>query len=127
MVLRDGRRVEISVITAQMPSEPEKRVSVRPEMKEWFGLKVGSITPEIAKQLGPTKAEGVVIEGVEFGSAAQMAGLRRGDVILEVNRQTIKDKSDYLKVLEKANPKEGVLFLINRRGSVFYVVLKAEE
>ncbi|MBU1206284.1 MAG: PDZ domain-containing protein [Proteobacteria bacterium] len=127
VVLRDGRRVEIPVITIQMPAEPKKRVSVRPEMKEWFGLRVTSVTPEIAKQLGLAKAQGVVIEGVEPGSAAQMAGLRRGDVILEVNRQKIKDESDYLKVLEKANPKEGVLFLINRRCSTFYVVLKAEE
>lgn len=127
VVLRDGRRVGIPVITAQMPSEPEKRVSVRPEMKEWFGLRVTSVTPEIAKQLGLTKAEGVVIEGVELGSVAQMAGLRRGDVILEVNRQTIKDENDYRRAMEKAETKEGVLFLVNRRGSTFYVVLRAEE
>lgn len=127
VILRDGKRVEIPVTTAEMPSEPEKRAPVRPEMKGWFGLKVASVTTEIAKQLGLTKVEGVVIEGVEPGSAAQMAGLRRGDVILEVNRQTIKDENDYVQVLEKANPKEGVLLLINRRGSAFYVVLKTEE
>jgi len=73
------------------------------------------------------EAEGIVIEGVEPGSAAQTGGLGRGDVILEVNRQIIKDESDYRKTVEKANPKEGVLFLINRRGSAFYVVLRTEE
>jgi S1-C subfamily serine protease len=61
------------------------------------------------------------------GSAAQMAGLRRGDVIHEVNRQTVKDENNYRKTMEKANLKEGVLLLINRRGSAFYVVLRAEE
>ena len=126
VVLRDGKTVEISLITVQMPSEPEKRVSVPPEMKEWFGLRVSSVTPEIAKQLGLVKAEGVVIEAVEPGSAAQMAGLRRGDVILEVNRQAIKDENDYRRAMEKVETKEGALFLVNRRGFTFYAVLRAE-
>jgi serine protease Do len=126
-IIREEKRMEVPVTTAQMPSEPEERLPARPRMKEWFGLKVSSVTPEIANQLGLARAEGVVIEGVEPGSAAQMAGLGRGDVILEVNREKIKDENDYRKALEKATLKEGVLFLVNRQGSTFYVVLRAEE
>jgi predicted RNA-binding protein with TRAM domain len=72
--------------------------------KEWFGLRVTTVTPDIAKQLGLAKAEGVAIESVEAGSAAQDAGLRKGDVILEVNRQRIRNEDDYRKAMEKAKP-----------------------
>jgi len=97
------------------------------EGKEWFGLRVGSVTPDIAKQLALPRAEGVVVEDVEAGSAAQEAGLRKGDVIFEVNRQRIKNEKDYRTEMEKAKPDQGVLLLIHRRGSTFFVTLKEEK
>ncbi len=125
-VIRDGKRVEISVTTAEMPSAPGERKPAGPA-KEWFGLRVSSVTPDIARQLDLPKAEGVVIEAVEIGSVAQGAGLRKGDVILEVNRQRIKDENDYRKAMEKVKPDQGVLLLVNREGSTFFVSLTGEK
>ena len=125
-VIREGKRVEIPVITAQMPSMPTERKPTGPG-KEWFGLRVTTVTPDIAKQLGLAKAEGVVIEGVEMGSPAQGAGLQKGDVILEVNRQRIKDESDYRNAMEKTKPEQGALFLVSREGSTFFISLMEEK
>jgi serine protease Do len=125
-VIRDGKHTEVAVITAQMPSELGEQRPARPA-KEWFGLRVSMVTPDIAKQLGFAKAEGVIIEGVEMGSAAQGAGLRKGDVILEVNRQRIKDENDYRDAMEKVKPDQGILLLISREGSTFFVSLKEEK
>jgi serine protease Do len=125
-VIRDGKHAEIAVITAQMPSELGEQRPARPA-KEWFGLRVSMVTPDIAKQLGLAKAEGVIIEGVEMGSAAQDAGLRKGDVILEVNRQRIKDENDYRDAMEKVKPDQAILLLISREGSTFFVSLKEEK
>jgi serine protease Do len=125
-VIRDGNRVEVSVTTTQMPSTPAERKPAGPG-KEWFGLRVSTVTPDIAKQLGLAKAEGVVIEGVQMGSGAQDAGLRKGDVILEVNRQRIKDENDYRNAMEKITPGQGVLFLVSREGSTFFVSLAEEK
>jgi serine protease Do len=125
-VIRDGKRVEISVTTAQMPSMPGERKPAGPE-KEWFGLRVATVTPDITKQLGLAKAEGVVVEGVEMGSTAQSAGFRKGDVILEVDRQRIKDVNDYRSAMEKMKPDQGVLLLVNRAGSTFFVSLAQEK
>ena len=49
---------------------------------------------EIARQLGVPADEGVVVAEVVDGGPAQRAGLRRGDVILEVNRQPVKKLED---------------------------------
>ena len=99
--MRDGKRVDVPIATGLMPPETERKPPQ--PTKEWFGLRVTAVTPDIAKQLGLTKAVGVVIEGVEAGSMAQEAGLRKGDVILEVNRQRIENEDDYRKAMEKGS------------------------
>ena len=127
VVMREGKRLNLSVTTGLMPEEMAgEKPGVSPD-KEWFGLRVGPVTPDIAKQLALPRAEGVVVEAVEAGSVAQDAGLRKGDVIFEVNRQGIKNEKDYRTEMEKAKPDQGVLLLIHRRGSTFFVTLKEEK
>jgi S1-C subfamily serine protease len=109
-----------------MPEKIGERGPVKPG-REWFGLRVSNVTPEVAKQLGLAKTEGVVITAVEPNSVAQGAGLKAGDIVLEVNRQKILNENDYRSALEKAKPEQGVLFLIDREGSTFFVTLTEEK
>jgi serine protease Do len=127
VVMREGKRLNLSVTTDPMPEEMAGEKSEGSPDKEWLGLRVGPVTPDIAKQLALPRAEGVVVEDVEAGSAAQEAGLRKGDVIFEVNRQGIKNEKDYRKEMENVKPDQGVLLLIHRRGSTFFVTLKEEK
>jgi serine protease Do len=127
IVIREGKRVEFSITTEEMPKEFGERKTVQPEKKEWFGLRVSPLTPDIATQLGLPRAEGVIIEAVEPGSAAQEAGLRKGDVILEVNRQKIRTEKDYRSAMQKTQPGQGALLLVNRAGSTFFATLKQEK
>jgi serine protease Do len=126
VVLREGKRLEISVNTAQMPEKIGERGPAK-LAREWFGLRVSNVTPDVAKQLGLTKTEGVVIVGVQPNSTAQAAGLKPGDIILEVNHQKIADEKDYRAAMEKVKPEQGVLFLIERGGSTFFVTLTEEK
>ncbi len=126
VVLREGKRTEISVTTAQMPEKTGEPGPVQPA-REWFGLRVSDITPDLAKQLGLKKTEGIVVVGVEPGSVAQRAGLKAGDVILEVNRQKVSSEKDYRGVMEKSKPDQGVLFRIDRAGSTFFATLAEEK
>jgi len=126
VILREGKRTEISLTTAQMPEKIGEREPVKPA-REWFGLRVSNVTPDIAKQLGLTKTEGVVILGMDPNSVAQRAGLKAGDIILEVNRQKVFNENDYRSVMEKPKPDQGVLFLIDREGSTFFVTLTEEK
>jgi predicted metalloprotease with PDZ domain len=76
-----------------MPAEKKDAKAGLSEMKEWFGLSVTAITPESAKELGLSRSEGVIVQDVDAGSAGASAGLRKGDVILEVNREKIADEA----------------------------------
>jgi serine protease Do len=126
-IVREGKKMEISVTTGEMPATMAEPKSGQLEKKEWFGLHITPVTPEIAKQLGLKTAEGVVVETVDSGSVAQEAGLRKGDVIVEINRQKIKNVNDYLKAMGEAKAGQGVLLLISRGGSTFFVTLKEEK
>ncbi len=126
VILREGKRSDISVTTAQMPEKLGEQEPGQPA-RAWFGLRVSNVTPDIAKQLGLAKTEGVVIVGVEPSSIAQRAGVKTGDIILEVNRQKVFNENDYRSVMEKSKPNQSVLFLIDREGSTFFVTLTEEK
>lgn len=126
-IIREGKEMEILLTAGEMPPERTEQKAGQTQKKEWFGLHVTSVTAEIAKQLDLKSTEGVIIETVDAGSIAQEAGLRRGDVVSEVNRVKIKDENDYLKVMEKIKADQGALLLVNRGGSTFFVSLKEEK
>jgi serine protease Do len=121
-VLRKGKEKSLSVQLGELEGTPQL-ARAEPEAKPGaFGLQVQSITPDIAEELGLEDAEGVVVSGVEPGSPADDAGLRRGDVILEVNQAPIGDVAEFREALEGAA--RGALLLVSRGGSQIYVPLK---
>ena len=123
-IRRDGKETTIPVKTEQMPGEMRAEAELPEIGKEWFGLKVEEITPQLAKRWAITADRGVVVVQVEPGSTGHNARVQPGDVILEVNRKKIGDLKDYYLAMQGANPREGVLFLINRRGGNIFVILQ---
>src|SRR5207247_1718170 len=72
-----------------------------PGPTEALGLAVQTLTPDLAENLGVDRSlKGVVVTQVDPGGPGAEAGLRRGDVILEVNRQPVKDADGYRKALK---------------------------
>jgi serine protease Do len=124
VIIRDGKETTIPVKTEQMPGEMRAEAELPEIGKEWFGLKVEEITPQLAKRWAITADRGVVVVQVEPGSTGHNARVQPGDVILEVNRKKIGDLKDYYLAMQGANPREGVLFLINRRGGNIFVILQ---
>jgi serine protease Do len=57
----------------------------------WLGVTIQNITPELAKEFGLKKPGGALITDIFKESPAEIAGLQRGDIILEVNGKKIKD------------------------------------
>jgi serine protease Do len=92
---------------------------------EDLGLTVQTMTPDLAENLGVDRnLKGVVVSQVEPGGPAAEAGIRRGDVILEVNRQTVKDVDAYRKALKSAGKGKSVLFLVRRGDNTIFLAVK---
>ena len=90
-----------------------------------FGLRVQDLTSDLASRLGVEEEHGVVITGVQPGSSAAEAGLRREDVILEIDKNEIADVGDLETHLAEAD--EGALLLIRRGDATIFVPLKAPK
>jgi serine protease Do len=78
---------------------------------------------DILNQLGlalQDVEEGVIVTGVVGGSPADLASIRRGDLVLEVNRRDVESVNDVLESLSKTR-RGTALFYLDRRGERFYV------
>ena len=70
----------------------------------------------------PGRLQGVVVTEVDPNSAAAEAGLRAGDVILEINRKPVKSAEEAVQMTEKAKDKTTLLRVWRNGGSHFLVV-----
>jgi len=120
-VLRDKKEIVLSVAVGEL--KDEEVVAAVPEKGE-LGLTVQRLTPQIAESLGLEKAEGVVVTAVEPSSAADEAGIRRADIILEVDRKAVRNVDEYKKAVAGVRKGRGVLFLVRRGDSTLFLALK---
>ncbi len=120
-ILRERKEVPLTVVVGEL--KDEEVVASVPEKGE-LGLTVQKVTPQIAESLGLERAEGLVVTAVEPGSAADEAGIRRGDVILQVDQRPVRSVDDLKKVLTAAKKGKGVLFLVRRGENTLFLALK---
>jgi serine protease Do len=78
----------------------------------------------LAENLGLDRAEGLVITAVRPGGAADEAGLRSGDVIVEINRESVKNLADYRRELARSEKAKSILMLVRRGQSNLFLALK---
>jgi serine protease Do len=123
-VLRDKKELQLTVSVGEL--KDEEVVASAPEKGE-LGMTVQRLTPQIAESLGLERAEGVVVSAVDPGSAADEAGIRRGDVILEVDRKPIRNIDEYKKSLAGIRKGKGVLLLVRRGESTLFLALKPQN
>jgi len=128
-ILRGDKEYTVKVLIAELPRDlAESSQGNIPDDQTFeglVGLNVMDLTKEVARQLGLNKEEkGVVVIRVEPGSAAEEAGIRKGDVIQEVNRKKVERLDDYNKIISGMQPGDTILLFVNRGGKKFYVTLR---
>jgi serine protease Do len=121
-VVRDKKRIPITIKVGEL-KEQEVVASAPQEGK--LGLAVQNVTPQLAESLGLKHSDGVVVTAVQPQSPAGDAGLRRGDVIVEVNRKRIANADEFQKLVSQAKPNENLLFLIERGGTTLFLALRS--
>jgi len=112
-IVRDRRRVPVAVRVGEMPAEEPARAAARGA--EDFGLTVEALPGAQALRL-ELPAGGVVVTGVAPGGAGEKAGLRRGDVIVELDRRPVPDPPAFYRALAALRPGESALLYVHRPG-----------
>jgi serine protease Do len=123
-ILRDGVKHELPVTIGKLPSETAKdEESSRPENGKW-GLQLQDLSPQMADKRGLSADQGVLVAGVQPGSPADLAGIRTGDIILEVNRQPAHSVKEVKDAIAKVDNADALLLLLKRDRGSFFVALE---
>ncbi len=120
---RDGKTIERQVKVGEMEDKSASTESIT--ARKSLGMSVQSHTPEIARPLGVEGETGVVVTRVEPGSPAADAGVRTGDIIVEVDRHPVKGTADFDREMQQAKSNAGVLLFLKRGNSSLFAAVAA--
>jgi serine protease Do len=124
VVVRDGSEMRLNARIARLEDETPAKVADAQE-KGQLGLSVQPITPPVARELGLKVKEGVLVRDVVEGGRAAEAGIRPGDVIVEINRQPVRTVEDLKVRVDNQAKNEPIVLLVNRDGQALYLAIPA--
>jgi serine protease Do len=122
-LLHEGEPRDITVKLSEFPDE-EVAAEEMDNTEEELGLSVKELNPEIARRFNLDVDKGVIITEVLQGTPAGDAGLRPGDLIIEIDKNHITDLSQYSQAVSKAKPGSTVLILVKRENNTVYAALR---
>ncbi|MFW5833253.1 MAG: PDZ domain-containing protein, partial [Pseudomonadota bacterium] len=85
-------------------------------VRGWLGVRIQSVTPEIAESLGLPDAEGALVASVTPGGPAANAGIQAGDVIVEFDGEVISAMRGLPRIVAETEVGTAVDVEIWRRG-----------
>jgi serine protease Do len=98
VVIRDKKEVNLEVEIGERPQNLEEAAAAGVSVGAWRGLEVEDLTPENLRRLRIEEKKGVVVVNVEPNSRADEAGIMPGEVIIEINKEAVKNLSDYERI-----------------------------
>jgi len=127
-VLRDGRTVDVPVTLQAMGARNGEKSADNAQGKPRWGLGLADLSPDVREQIqAPPDVKGAVIERVQPGSSADDAGLRSGDIIVEVNRHPVQSAADVQQQLGGIPKGKDALVLVWSNGGNTFRVLHSPE
>ncbi len=122
--IRNGKKQETTVtiadraklFAARLGEEAEGGEEGGPKESK-LGLSVRTLTPEMADRLDIPAGKGVIVQELKPGSFAEDAGLARGDIILEINKQPVNSEEDFNRIQSSLKSGQDVVFLVRQRGA----------
>ncbi len=126
VVIRDGEKVSLDVKVGDMAGNDEIVVAQDDQGQPSIGIKIAELNQELRSQLNiGDDVDGIVVVEVLPGSSAEMAGLRPGDVIHSLDRQSVESVNQFLGNFEKIaeSGSDKVLLHIERNGAKSFTVV----
>jgi len=86
-------------------------------VRGWIGVEPQDITPELAESFGLDRKSGTIIAGVLRNGPADRAGMRPGDILVEVNGHQVEDTTDMLNVIAQLVPGKKASMKVLRKNA----------
>src|SRR5215470_5728974 len=126
-IWRDQAEKTVEVKVGQAPDERQAQQQQRPgggRTRSMLGLEVRPITPEIARQLNLRTTDGVIVVRVEDGTPAAEAGVQRGDVVKQLNGQSVRTMADFERLTRDMKEGDPLTVLLQRGAMSLYVAFR---
>ena len=132
-ISRDGKEQTVTATVGTLPGSPQNRPPRRsranpqnntPSNQDaFYGVEVADLSANVRRQFNiPNNVQGALVTNVEGGSNAAEAGLRHGDVIVEINRQPVRTADDAVKLSKNAKSDQ-ILLRVWTQGVSHYIAV----
>jgi serine protease Do len=118
-----GFAVPVNTAKAILEELIEKGRVSRP----WIGISSMKVTPQLARYYGLPASEGALVAGVEPYSPADDAGLRKGDIIEEIDGSRVEEPSQIASYVKGKRVSDRVTVSVNRYGRQLQVPIQVDE
>ena len=133
-VIRNRKNVTLRIRLDERPDSPDGTpdrggrrggtTGKGSDVLEKVGIEVSPVTRTLRQKYRLDTSEGLIIVDVDANSSARMAGIREGDLLLQVNGRDVKTLDDLNKAVQ--NSASSVVLMIGRDGNSFIVSLKKD-
>jgi serine protease Do len=128
-IVRDGKTITRTIKVGVRKEEGESTAGKEgpsAQTQEELGFEVQELTPELAKRLGLKVKKGILVVDVDRNGPSYEAGLRKNDVIVEINRKKVITLDAFKEAISKKS-EGGYLFLVRRGEGALYIVVQPEK
>jgi serine protease Do len=134
-LLRDGKERTVNVTLGELPTEQlagdGERLrpgTGRAKTEGLAGIEVGELDARVRREMGiPSEVRGALVTGINPESQAYEAGLRPGDVLVEINRQKTSSPRDAMEAIRKAKGGRLLMRVWSRGGGGRFIVIEPEK
>ena len=124
-VLRNGREKKLDIRIARLESDRAESGEPDDQSQGKLGLMLQDVTPKVARQMGLKVDHGALVTNVQPGSPADAAGIREGDVILEVGHKKVESAEEVKDRIAGSDDKGPILLLVQRDRGKIYIALSS--
>ena len=121
-ILRGGDTKTLTVNIGKRPLTLAAAGDSHQKSEGEYGFQVSELTPEMAEQYNLSNANGIVVVGVQTGGKADKAGVKAGDLILEVNHGSVESVSQFKQLLDQNKKSDGIKLLVKRPNAGLLVI-----
>lgn len=123
-VLRQGQNIQIPLEVGNYSDDTIAEGSISQPNR--LGLEIDNLTPEMANTLGYTNDSGVIVTKVNPNGVAALAGIKKGALILSVNRKKVENVEQFHATLRELNKDRPILLQIKQGSNYLFLSLKID-
>lgn len=95
--------------------------------RAWLGVELDQVTPELAESFGLAEPKGAVVALVDPGSPAAAAGLKDGDILIQIDGKTISDRNDLMRTVTLSPIGSQITLMLLREGRQMQITVTLAE